>query len=238
MPDKVKISTRDEALVNILERMVSQLQKQDLMLEDVVGRQEQLSQAMKDMGFHRDVQHTGVSTELDKLRESFSRYRSDMLSLVNEQDGVNRNLDDLIKRTGTIAYASEKTSMSLEELEKRIAKQEQAVHDHYEYSLRQGEAFPKEMADISRQTSKLHMETEKSLERMHGEVRRQLEKLRSETARRLLALDNIESVLQTILIRTEPPEKKTPAAVRLFRRIYNLFVGVLFRILRRLKGNK
>ena len=45
-----------------------------------------------------------------------------------------------------------------------------------------------------------------------------LEKLQQDTARRLLVLGDIESALQTLLIRTEPPEKKPFWFIRLLRR--------------------
>ena len=277
MADKAKTLHRDAALVNILGRMAEQLQKQDQMLEDVARRQIELSKTVESNDFQQDARQTQADVAIGKLQDSFSRYRSDMLSLVNEQDTINRNISSLNSLINSTIYSLEKVNQAFSGLDEHVRTQEKSVHDHFAHSLKQAEIFPKlvsdsnhiitklhmdteknlgkmhqesqqqladsnrsvaklhmdseknlgkmhqetlqQLADSNRNVAKLHMDSEKNLEKMQQSTQRQLEKLQQETTRRLLVLDDMESALETLLIRTEPPEKKPFWFIRLFRRV-------------------
>jgi len=234
MAEKQKITDRDATLVNILERMASQLQKQAELLEDIVKRQDELSISSGKSERRRDALYRETDSTYEKIGESLTRYRSDMLSLVNEQDHINSNITDLRKMIKDAAFSLEKSAHKIEDLDARINTQSKEMHEHFEHSLRQAEILPKEFADVSRNVTKHHMDAEKAFGKMHHEAQRSLEKSHQETTRRLLALDGIEASLQTLLIRTEPPEKKTPWIVRLFKKIGRFFrtkLPQLFRLL-------
>ena len=223
MADKAKVSGRESALVSILERVVGQLRKQDQMLEDLAARQLELSAAVERVELGARSRQFDPEAAIGKLQDSFSRYRSDMLSLVNEQDHINKNLTSLNNLINKTTYALENINQKLAGLEERLKVQEKASGEHYTHSLKQAEILPKEIADSNRSVTKLHMDTEKSLATLHQETQRQLGKLQQETTRRLLALDGIESALQTLLVRTQPPERKPFWFVRVFRKVVGFF---------------
>jgi len=232
MAEKGKTSHRDTTLVNILERMADQLQKQDKLLEDVVKQQFELSNAYESQELRIAARQNDVVAAVEKLQESFSRYRSDMLSLVNEQDHMNKNTVELSNLVNKAFYSVEHSANELSELGENARTQEKLVQKHYEHSLRQSENLPKEIEESTRSITKLHMDSEKNLGKMHQETQRQLEKLQQETTRRLLVLGNIESELQTLLIRTEPHDKRPNWLVLVFRRVVRFF-RVCFSRLRR-----
>jgi len=213
--------------------MADHLQKQDQILEDVIKRQLESIKATETAEVNRKTLQFEADATLEKLHESISRYRSDMLSLVNEQDHINKNIDSLNNLINKTNYALETANHQLTVLEKRIKIQENTANGHYTHSLEQAEAMPKAVADSTRSITMLHIETEKNLEKLHQETQRQLEKLQQETARRLLVLDDVESALKTLLIRTEPPEKKSFWVIRLYRRISVYFRSRLSRLFRR-----
>ena len=221
--DKARMSDRDKTLINILERMVDQMQKQDLLLEDVIRRQNELIRGVDGAESHRGLLHSQTDKSLERLSESIIRFRSDMLSLVNEQDHINKNIDDLSKLIKTTTFAVDNSNKRLADIDERAKSQEKSIREHYEHSLKQAEVLQRELADTNRSFAKLHMDTEKRLGQLHQETQRQLKKLQQETMRRLLALDGIDSALQTLLIRTEPPEKKSPLIVRIFKNIVRFF---------------
>ena len=232
MAEKASLTRRDSALVSILGRMSEQLQKQDQILDDIVKSQLELSKALETKELSAGSRVSEVDTALKKMHDSFSRYRSDMLSLVNEQDHMNKNMVSFNTLLNKATYAMEKANQMIAALDERVRNQEKSVSEHYTHSLKQAEILPKEIADSYRSVAKLHMDTEKNLGRMHHETQRQLEKLQQETTRRLLVLGDIESAVQTLLIRTEPPEKKTFWLIRLFRRAGVFLRGRLSRLSR------
>ena len=251
MAEKSKISQRDMTLINILERMVDQIQKQDSRLEEIANRQSEYTREIRNAEYSRSVRQSDSDTSLSGLTEALSRYRSDMLSLVNEQDHVNKNMAELQKLVNKASCSVEVNSEKVAYLDELVKTQAKEVHetnelslkqnekvaalevlfkaqvkearDHYEHALKQAESYPKELAAISRHVTLLHTDTEKHLSKLHFETARQIEKLQSDTLRRLLILDNFESALQTLLVRTEPPEKKTPWVVRLYYRVSGFF---------------
>ena len=235
MVDEAKILHRESTLVNILGRMADQLQRQDQMLEDIAKRQIELAKVVESNELHQDTRQTKAETAIGKLQESFTRYRSDMLSLVNEQDTINKNIASLNSLINNAIYTLEKTNQAFASLDEHIKAQEKIAHDHYAHSLKQAEILPKLISDSNRSVTKLHMDTEKNLGKMHKETQRQLEKLQQETTRRLLVLGDMESAMKTLLIRTEPPEKKSFGFVRLFRRVSIFCRSKLSRILKILR---
>jgi len=231
--DKSITSRRESALVNILGRIADQLEKHDAALENISAHQLTLTKAIEAADFNWKARQIESDAEIGKLRESISRYRSDMLSLVNEQDHINKSMvcmNNLINKT---TYSLEQANQALTGLEGRIKVQEKAVNEHFTHSIKQSEILPKVISDSTRGITKLHMDTEKHLGKMHQETQRQLEKLQQETTRRLLVLGDVESALQTLLIRTEPPEKKPFWFVRLFRKVSIFFRTKLSHITRK-----
>lgn len=222
MAEKSKISERDATLVNILDRMAGQLQRQELLLEEIVKRQDDFSKAMDNAKFSQGSLRSENDTAFKRLYDALTRYRSDMLSLVNEQDRINERMAELHKVLNKTAYTLEIADQRLSDFYERVKIQEKAVHDHYEHSLKQAGMIPQKFADTDRNVAKLHADTEKRLGEMHRETQRQLEKLQQETSRRLLALDSIEDALRTLLIRTEPPEKRPFFMIRFVKKVGGL----------------
>ena len=260
MADNAKMTKRDSALVNILGRMADQLQKQDQALENIAARQLELAKALETADYNWKARQIEAEASIAKLQDSFSRYRSDMLSLVNMQDHIDKSMIGLSNQENKSTYALEqvnqalsvidkgvvslsnqeskttygleKASQALTGLEARIKVQEKSVTDHFAYSLKQAEVLPNVVSDSYRNVAKLHMDTEKNLGKMHHETQRRLEKLQQDTVRRLMVLDDVESALRTLLIRTEPPEKKPFWFIRLFRTLGGFVSAKLPRLFR------
>jgi hypothetical protein len=292
MAEKVTMTDRDKALIGILERMADQIQKQDSLLEEVALRLNSFSRDTAEMDIRRDALHRRTEDSFQRLYDSLSRYRSDMLSLVNEQDHVNKNMAELQKLVNKASYSVEVNNTKVAALDELVKTQAKEIHEHnelflkqsekvtaldalvrlqakevhehyelflkqsekvtaldallktqvkefhahYEHSLKQADILPREMFAANKHVTKLHTDTEKQLSKLHFETQKQIEKLQSDTLRRLLILDSFEAQLQTLLIRTEPPEKKTLWIVRLHNRISAFFrirLPLFFRRLRR-----
>lgn len=252
MADRVKPADRDQTLINILERMADQLLRQDSMLNEVIKQQGDSAKEASEAEFFRSTQFGETEASQNRIQEALKQYRATMLSLVNEQDNINDKLKDVIRLADRTAYALENFKQQLSDLDERIKKQETTVNDHFAHSLKQTDALPKEIAGMNREVALLHAGTEKSLGRMHEETQRQLgniksdvtrlhagtekhlgqmheetqrqlDKLKQETSRRLMALDGMEVALQTLLIRTEPPEKKPLLIARLAMKVFVFF---------------
>jgi len=200
----------------------------------LVNEQDQINNGMKELrgliskiGYTLEINNQKI-IELDKrvtaqeksLREHFehSQKASEKISKVDErviaQDKPRRDHHE----------ASQKTSEKIKEIDERLFVLERLLREHFEHSQKTSEMIPREITDAGHKINKMHADSEKRLGELHLATQKQLEKLQQETARKLLALDGIESALETILIRTEPPVKKKPWIVRVFRRI-----GLLFR---------
>ena len=218
------MTDRDITLISILERMADQIQRQGSLLDDIIKNQSSLVKAIDNAEFQRGVKKGDADRSLDKISETMTRYRSDMLSMVHEQDSINKSIKDFNKLVNRTTYSLETTSQMLVDLDERVKTQEKTVSSHYEFTLKQAEAVPKEIAEASRRLTNLHADTDKRLGEQHRETQRQLEKLQHDTTRRLLILDSFDTALKTLLVRTEPPEKKPIWIVRPFKRI-----GVFFR---------
>ena len=223
MPEKTPVSDRDKTLINILERMVGQIQRQDILLNEIIKNQNEFTKSAGSLEYRRSALQREADDSLGKIQDSINRYRSDMLSLVNEQDNTSKSLKELNKMVSKSSYTLESSAQTLSGLDERTISQEKVVSKHYEHALKQAEIIPKEIADASRSLSKLHADTEKRLVEQHRDTVRLLEQLQHETTRRLLVLDSFDEALRTLLIRTEPPEKKPFFLVRLFSRISLFF---------------
>jgi len=218
--------------------MTDQVQQQEMRLEEIVQRQDEFLSKMDRTEFSRGTLQNETDTSLGRIHEMISRYRSDMISLVNEQDHINKSLDELRKLVKDTTFVAENNDKRLADIDQRAKAQEKTTRDHYEHSLRQAEIIPAEIADASHNYSKLHADTEKHLLKNHQETKRQLDKMHNENMRRLLAFDGIESALQTLLVRTEPPEKKPFFVIRIFKSIGRFFSVVLPSAFRKLKYSK
>ena len=289
---------RDMTLIRVLERMADQIQRQDELLDGILKRQADYNREATNIEFQRSLQQSESDTALRQHTDSLSRYRSDMLSLVNEQDVMNKNMKELQKLVSSATFAAELTTERVAVLEELLKTQEKEIHDHFEHSLKQAETLPQEFASTSQNYAQLHAETEKSLEKMHAETQsqlegfaklhadteksienmhaetqkqlegftklhadteksienmhaetqkqlegftklhadteqhiskmhaetqRNLERMQHDTLKRLMSLDDMESVLQTLLIRSEPPEKKAPLPVRVYYAVVDFF---------------
>jgi len=225
MAEKSKTPDRDKALINILERLGGELQRQGDVLEDVIRNQEELSGALRSAEFQLGAQQSACEKSIEKISETISHYRSGMLSLVNEQDRINESLKDMRRMIHDTNFALETSNQTMAGLDERASAQDKAMRDFYKHSLKQEAVTQKGIADTERTVLKLHTETEKRITDIHRENQAQLEKLQQDTMRRLLVLDGIDAALDTLLIRTEPPEKKPLAFVRMFKKL-----GVFLRV--------
>jgi chromosome segregation ATPase len=207
---EMKASIREKALIGILERLADEMKDQDLMLEDLLKHQGELTKATEALDRYQRVKFTDSDKANEKLFDSFHHYRSDMLSLVNEQDRINSNINDLHKALKTATYTLDVTTQKINDLDERLKLHEKASLEHFEHAIKQPEIYSETVIDTTRSFTKLHSDTEKHLSELHRETEQQLNKFQSETTRRLLLLDSITTSLQTLLQRTEPPERKTP----------------------------
>jgi len=223
MSDLPKMSERDSTLINILERIGGECLQQNVVLEKITQRLNEVAKSAETAELRQNARQTEHAREHEKLLDSVSRYRSDMLNLVGEQDTINKNIEGLYKTIKELTFSLETTTQKIAGLDEQVKLQSKTGHDHYEHSITQAKAFPKEMAEANRNITKMQMEIEKHIGKLHDETRKQFEKLQHETMRRLLVLDSMTSALQTLLVRTEPPEKKAPRIIRLVRRIGSFF---------------
>ena len=223
MSQESKMSERDQALISILERLASEMQHQDDMLENLLKRQGELSKALETTELHLRSKQVDAEKSHDTLSESIHHYRSDMLSLVNEQDRINKNISNLEKIIKTTTFTIETTNQNLSSLDERLKVHEKASHEHFELALKQPETLRGTLNEINRNFTKLHADTEKHLGELHRETARELDKFQHETLRRLLLLDGIIESLQTLLKRTDPSERKTPWTKHLLEKTVKTF---------------
>ena len=259
MPSEKKTSERDLTLIKVLERLSTQaklhktqIEEATTQIEEVTKGQAEILEVVRRSELRQESRQDGAEHSLETFGESIQRYRSDMLSLVNEQDRIGDTLKALSKRLDMIAVSQEEMGKDLSNLGERFNGQEKNAHDHYEYAVRLGDTTAKDIADVNRNATKLHVETTKQLGDEHREMRkqltdadrnavklheatvktivdgqkelqRQISELKQETNRRLLSLDGIEATLQVLMVRTEPPVKKPSIFKRTFRAIIKFF---------------
>ena len=188
MPTEKKIAQRDLTLINILERLSNQLQTFDTRLEDIEKKQQEFPGLMEKAGLWQQTGQSENSAEIRKLHESMRRYRSDMLSLVNEQDRLNEGMKGLLKRQDAIVGAQEVISRDVTRLDERFGNQEKTVGEHSAYSVRQREEFIKELDGVNRNNAKLYVDMDKHLDSLTTDVEsvnRNSAKLHLDTEKRL-----------------------------------------------------
>ena len=223
MVSESKMSQRDETLIKVLDRLSDNIQNQELLLDEIKKRQLELSVDMERTGLWQHSQHEETGASLEKTRETFLRYRSDMLRLVNEQDRMNDIVMDLKKKQAAVVYAQDNITRGLLDLNARMETQEKSMRELNAFSVQQGEKSSREIADANRSVTKLHMDTDKRLGEEHRETHRRLDEIKRDTIRRLMTLDKIEASLDVLLIRTEPPEKKPFFVIRIFRWVRGVY---------------
>jgi len=223
MAGEKKASNRDETLINILERLSDNIRNQQLQLDDIASMQHDLSVSMERAGLQYNSRHDVTNAAIERSQESIQRYRSDILSIVNEQDRTNMLVSDLSKKQAAIAFTQDNISHALSDMIKLLEAQKKDTHDANEFSVRHGESLTKDISGVDRNVAKLHMDFEKRTGDMRKETQQQLEKIRMDFERRLLSLDKIEAALDLLLVRTEPPEKKPFFVIRIVRRL-RLFI--------------
>ena len=233
-------SKRDIVLAKVLERLANQIRQNELKLEELAKNQLELMTALKSTEIQHDLRLNDADSSMENLNNNMQRYRSDMLKLVGEQDRLNDYSKDMVKRQGQISGAQEKLLQDMNALDDRYKTQEKTIREHYSHALKQSDTFSRELSDLSQIVTKLHMDTEKHLLDIHAQNQKHLEKVRLETMSRLLTLDTIESAMNTILIRTEPPEKKPFWPVRVIKRVRRFFSSRISRMIgkKRLKRKK
>ena len=257
MAGEKKLSQRDETLIKVLDRLSDSIGEQDLLLQELSKRQLELSADMERISELLHMQYDISDSALEKTQDTFNRYRSDMLSLVNEQDRMNEILKDLNKRHTSVAFSQDNIINMLTNLGTQLDTQDKLVRETNTYSARHGEtlthlvkqldtqdkitreintysikheaALTKEISDMSRNVAKLHMDSEKRMGDEHKDTNRRLKEMKMDIERRLLELDKIEATLNVLLIRTEPPEKKANIFVRIYRRLRSRYDKIQLR---------
>ena len=245
MSDERNMSLRDETLIKVLERLADSIASQESLLEEAAKKQRELSAEMESIERRQLARQNAAVSATEKSSEAISRYRSDMLSLVNEQDRLNEIISELNKKQSALAFSQdnivnmvtdinnrtqgqEKTvngvafsqegfKTALTEIGTRLEIQERVVNEINTHSVRHEEILPREIGELQRNVNKLHADTEKRLVEMHRETQRQLDRMKVDVERRLLALDKVEATLEILMIRTEPPEKKPFFLIRFGR---------------------
>jgi len=238
MAEKKNAPDRDATLVNILDRMAGHLRNQDMMLEEIVKYSDEFSKAMDQAEFSHSIMQNENMDGFKKMLDAVSRYRGDILSLVREQDHINKNISELRKLVEKSVYTSELNNRQLGNMDTRISAQEKSAREHYEHSLKQADIISGKFIETNRTVAKHFSNAEKRLGELHRETQRQLDSTRQDTARRLVALDGIEAALQTLLIRTEPPEKKPFIFTRLLKAIGRFFRVKVPKFFKRLFGRQ
>ena len=237
MAAEKKTSNRDETLIKILERLSDDIRNQQMQLDDIASKQHDLSVSLERAGLQYNSRHDVTNAAIERSQESIQRYRSDLLSIVNEQDRTNLIMTDLNKKQAAIAFTQDNISKSLTDMIKLLETQIKDIHSANEHSTRQGESLTRDISGVDRSVAKLHMDFEKRTGDMRKESQQQLEKVRMDVERRLLSLDKIEAALEVLLIRTEPPEKKPFFVIRIGRKLRLLFKNIRIRFKER-RDNK
>ena len=214
---------RDMTLINVLERLADEVNAQEALLKEFIVRQGNISGIMDDSEFKQNLFRDEVDNSIRQLQDSFTRYRSDMLTFVHEQDILRKNMEDALESISKISYSLEDTGTVVSDMDKGFSKHEKDVHDHILFSSQKWENLPHEFSDTNRNISQMHADMVKFFGEASTDIELRFEKYQRETTRRLLALDDMMSALETLLIRTEPPEKKPPFPKRVVRFVNRFF---------------
>ena len=216
-------SKREMTLINVLERLADEVNAQESLLKEFIERQGKISGIMDDSEFKQNLFRDEVDNSIRQLQDSFARYRSDMLTFVHEQDVLRKNMEDALESISKISYSLENTGTSVSGMEKGFIKHEKDVHDHIIFSSQKWDNLPHEFSETNRNINQMHADMEKHFGQVSADTELRFEKYQKETTRRLLALDDMMTALETLLIRTEPPEKKPPIPKRIVRFVNRFF---------------
>ena len=217
-----KLTKRDETLVKVLDRLSEDISKQQDLVAETNKKQLELAADIERHEARHSSQYGAADQTIEKTHEALIRYRSDMLSLVNEQDRINEAMKELNKKQITIAYSQDNIVNALTNIDKRLEMHEKIIHDLNESTAHYETTLSGELAQMNRHIAKQHLETEKRLDEVNRETQKRLSELNQDTMRRLKSLDEVESALNVLLIRTQPREKKPFFLLRLFNRIKRL----------------
>jgi septal ring factor EnvC (AmiA/AmiB activator) len=111
----------------------------------------------------------------------------------------------------------------ISKIETDVERQSKTLGDSISYATKQWENLPHEFIDTNRAISELHADIEKRFAELQRETDKHVNKIQSEANRRLLVLDKMMAALETLLVRTAPPDKKPFIFVRIFKRIGRFF---------------
>lgn len=237
MAEEKRLSHRDVALVQILERLTKQVEQQNIHVEDMEKRQLEMLTALETVRFQLGVRQDETDETLDRMEKNILRYRSDMLRLVSEQVRIDSGVSDVASRQATIVRAQEDIARDLADLDARYDKQEKTAREQLSRSVSQQEVLSKELLNLNNHVTKLHMDTEKHLTEEQRETKKRIDELGRETQRRLRAFDEIDSALNTLLSRTEPPPpKELPKAIRALILGAGYVRGKLAQLFRKVSG--
>ena len=125
------------------------------------------------------------------------------------------NIDN--ENINKIGYSLEETALVVSGMEKEFNKHEKDVREHILYTNQKWDNLPNEFFETNRNIAGLRADMEKAFVDTRAINEQNFEKYQRETTRRLLALDDMMTALETLLIRTEPPEKKPPIPARIIR---------------------
>ena len=217
-PDK-----REMTLINVLERLADEVNAQESLLKEFIERQSNVSGIMDDSEFKQNLFRDEVDNSIRQLQDSFARYRSDMLTFVHEQDVLRKNMEDALESISKISYSLENTGTTVSDMDKGFSKHEKEVHDNILFTNQKWDNLPGEFSETNRNISGLHADMVKFFGDTNTDIELRFEKYQKETTRRLLALDDMMTALETLLIRTEPPEKKPPFPKRVVRFVNRFF---------------
>ena len=170
----------------------------------LVNEQDRLNDIVKDVG----KKQSAIAFSQDSI----------INTLMSLDQRFDTQMEDISKKQTTFAFSQDSMTNALAELDKRIEAQEKVIREINKYTIRHEETLSKEIADMNRNVAKLHIETDKIVGNANRETRKQVSEAMHSTISRLQALDRIESTLDVLLIRTEPPEKKPLIIKRLFRK--------------------
>jgi hypothetical protein len=152
---------RDMTLINILERMVEQIHVQDSLIKELIDRQGKVSDATENSIFHQNLLRDEIDEGLNKLHDSFNRYRTDMLTFVQEQDILRQNMEDALEKTSKISFSLEEEGKIVTALEKGFTKHEKDVHDHIEFATEQWDNLPDKFVETNRNIKQVNEDLEK-----------------------------------------------------------------------------
>jgi len=221
--DDLRKPEREQVLIGILTRLADEMQEKDSVLTNILEQQSNLVRKLESTEQYIRRKQVEVDEAHGKLVDSLQHYRSDMLKLVNEQDVINRNVEDLQNVVKTTTFTLDNTTKLLASFGEKLVAHEKTTGQQAEYAVKQQKILQDAINNTSRDFTKLHADTEKRIDEFHKDTVEQLDKFQYETTRRLLLLDSVVNSLQTLLVRTDPELKKKPLIVRMFERISSFF---------------